>query len=108
AATIRDDLRRLAFGGDGGVHTSSPQVSMTGSQPGGAWASMGGPTPAGLPTRSTEFSTPGGTLITGPPGPAPLGLRMRALAIQWPRVARYGAAAAALLVLVLVYQCGRH
>nr|WP_276602766.1 serine/threonine-protein kinase [Nannocystis pusilla] len=104
-ALVRDELRRIAFSGDPLLSTapelrvSGAPISMSHAPTSAGWSSAG-PRP--------EFSTPGGTLIAGPPGPAPLGLRLRALAIQRPQLFRYGALGLALLVLVLVYQCGRH
>ncbi|MFY0540948.1 hypothetical protein [Nannocystis pusilla] len=104
-APLRDELRRIAFSGDPLLSTapelrvSGAPISMSHAPTSAGWSSAG-PRP--------EFSTPGGTLIAGPPGPAPLAMRLRALAIQRPQLFRYGAAGLALLVLVLVYQCGRH
>ncbi|MDC0716087.1 serine/threonine-protein kinase [Nannocystis bainbridge] len=103
-APIRDELRRLAFSGDAGFSTGpdlrgGAPISMSHAPTSGGWSTAG---------VRPEFSTPGGTLIAGPPGPPPLAMRLRALAIQRPQLVRNVAAALALLVLVLVYQCGRH
>ncbi|WAS99599.1 serine/threonine-protein kinase [Nannocystis punicea] len=104
-APVRDELRRIAFSGDPMLSTA-PELRLA-----GAPISMShAPTSAGWSSAAQrpEFSTPGGTLIAGPPGPAPWEMRLRALSIQRPQLFRYGAGALVLLVLVLVYQCGRH
>ncbi|MDC0666678.1 serine/threonine-protein kinase [Nannocystis radixulma] len=104
AAALREELRRLAFSGGDSIHSTGPDlrpstgpISMSHAPTAASWA---GPRP--------EFSTPGGTLIAGPPGIPAWQLRLRTLAFQRPQLFRYGALALALLVLVLVYQCGRH
>jgi serine/threonine protein kinase len=104
AVVVRDELRRIAIG-DGALGTGTDARGVSGLHgpfpPASSLSAAPAPHTSGM-RPTVPPVTPTGTMVTGAPA---LPLRVRALASQYPRGLRLGAAAAGLLFFVLLARC---